>query len=210
MFDNFQLKLAEHWEIVVAEFNPHFVRMTGADYGMKFIDWNKDDCHHWRIVGYNKAICILTAQRHMMRLLREIVGHLLGERTSDQRREHHPKWEQLQSNSFFSFGTSSSFRIRASANQAFSAPPTFDPVQTHGLIASMYQACADELDLAQTSPAFVQCLIRVFRISLYSKTWGKGGLWDTVVDEIMCTIYRRFIWWRQMHKESEIMLENYN
>lgn len=209
MFDNSQLKLCEHWEILIAEFNPHYVTMTGPDYGKKLVDWDEEGCHHWHFVGYLKSMYILTAQRHMMRFLRAVLDNLLQDRSNDQRNEQHPKWQQLMQNSFFSFGGSSAVRIRASANQAFSAPPSFDPLRTFELIDSMYQANVDELDLAQTNPAYVQCLIRAFETSLYSETWGKEGRWEVVVDEVMCNFYRRLIWWRQMRKEGEIMLERY-
>ena len=210
MFDNFQLKLAEHWEIIIPEFNAHYVPMTGADYGKKLVSWDKEQCHHWNIVGYQKALYILTAQSHMMRFLRTVVDNLLLERSAEQASPHHPKWEQLIQNGFYSFGSSSAFRIRASANQPFSAPPVFDPVKISELIESMYQACVDELDLAQTSPSFVQWLIRSFQASLYSETLGRKNHWGVIVDEVICNLYRRLVWWRQMHKECQMMLQKHH
>lgn len=214
MFDNSQLKAAEGFEVLISEFNPHCVTMTGVNYGMKLVKWNEEKSHHWQNVGYQKAIHILTAQNHMMHFLRSVVEVLLHEKSQlqdEQQPKSQPKWESLVQNSFFSFGSSSAVSIRASANQPFSAPPAFDPIKTFELVESMYEASIDELDLAQTNPAYVQCLIRGLEGSSYFSALGHGpdGRWGFIMDELICNFYRRFIWWRQMHKECQLMMENY-
>ena len=120
-----------------------------------------------------------------------------------------PKWDQLVQNKFFSFGSSSAQSVRASANQPFSAPPEFDPVKTLELVESLYHASVDELDLAQTDPAYLQYLVRELGATAYFERLDSESRWDWYMDEIVCNFYRRFIWWRQMLKECRRMLELY-
>ncbi len=186
MFDIYQLKLTEHWQILIPEFNRHCVTMVGPKYGMELVKWDKHRCHHWWICGFRKAHHILSAQREMMRFLRMTVQTLLEETnppepalkpnattngsswlgdaltpksvTTDGRPS--PKWDQLVQNDFFSFGAPSAESIRASANQPFSSPPHFSPIKTLELVESMFRQSADELELAQTDPAYLQYLVR--------------------------------------------------
>ena len=79
MFDNTQLRLSEHWEVLINEFNEHCVTMRGPKYGSELVEWDKDLCHHWDIVGYQKAQYILSAQQQMMHFLRVTVEGLPGE-----------------------------------------------------------------------------------------------------------------------------------
>lgn len=73
----------------------------------------------------------------------------------------------------------------------------------------MLDACIDEFDLAQTDPAYLQFLIRRLGASVYTKAHEGMDRSEFVVDELICSFYRRFIWWRQMHKECQLMLETY-
>jgi hypothetical protein len=121
MFDNSQLKLAENFEIMIGEFNPHCVNMTGSKYGAELVKWDKERCHRWEIVGYQKAQWILSAQHHMMQFLRRTVQVLLDEmqvhdamtemyhdcRANSRIRVSSPKWDKLVQNSFFNFGSTS-------------------------------------------------------------------------------------------------------
>ena len=74
MFDNSQLKLAENFEVVIGEFNAQCVNMTGSKYGSELAKYDKDQCHRWQIVGYQKAIHILTAQHHRQRCQHPLSG----------------------------------------------------------------------------------------------------------------------------------------
>ena len=254
MFDNLQLKLAENWGVLVPEFNPRCVTMRDSKYGMELVDWEKDACHRWNIVGYEKAQFILLAQQSMMDFLNRAVKGVLEEKqrldsslandndmdqsevpkdgtkaiegstaTSPEDALHEsasdaanstgktpsPKWDLLVQNRVFSFGSSSTQSVQASANQPFAAPPMFDPAKTLELVESMYQASADELDLAQTDPAYLQVLVRNLGATAYFERVDSGSKWDWFMDEIVCNFYRRFIWWRQMLKECHFMMQAY-
>ncbi|KAK5175486.1 uncharacterized protein LTR77_000625 [Saxophila tyrrhenica] len=226
MFDNYQLKLAEYWEILIPEFNRHCVTMAGPHYGMKLVKWDPEKSHRWEIVGYQKAHHVLFAQREMMRFLRLMVKALLDENQSldvtatplagDCASENtpaapaaSPKWDQLVQNGFFSFGVSSTQSIRASATQPFSAPPLFDPQRTLELVESMYRQSGDELEMAQTDPAYMRYLVRELAVTLYFERTDSKSCWQTYVDEIICNLFRRYIWWRQTLTECRRMVDSH-
>ena len=79
MFDNLNLKISEHFVVLVNEFNPNSVVMAGSGYGRKLTKPDKSKNHRWEIVGYLKAQYILTAQQKMMDFLRRTVECILRE-----------------------------------------------------------------------------------------------------------------------------------
>lgn len=92
-FDNSQLVLAEHWGILVAEFNKHCVVMRDSNYG-DVVPWNKEKAHRWEIIGFNKAQTLLIAQSSMAKMLRKIVSALLPDTTmSPSPLSIRPDWE---------------------------------------------------------------------------------------------------------------------
>ena len=223
MFDNSQLKLAENFGVLIPEFNRHCVTMHGANYGAELLEWDKEKTHRWQIVGYQKAQYILSAQLHMMRFLRRTVEALLGEmqlshgptvkqqsKPSETTQTQAPKWDQLVQNNFFSFGSTSAQSTSTFANQPFMAPRKWDPIKTIELVESFYQECVDELDLAQTDPAYLQYLVRELGLSAYFENTDEPSRWDYFMDEIPCNLYRRFIWWRQLLKECRLMETAYH
>ena len=224
MFDNIQIRLSENWQTLVPEFNKHCVNMSGPKYGAELVPWEASRCHRWEIVGYNKAKHILTAQRAMMLLLREIVRALLSERQTSvggaassapsiptTEAGGNPKWNLLVDSGFTSFGKSPSSQhfIRGSAKQPFSAPPTFDAVSALECVESMYRAALDELELSQTDPAFLQLAVRDLAASAYFDRVDSESRWNWFADEVLCSYYRRFVWWRQMLKECTLLVESY-
>ena len=120
--------------------------------------------------------------------------------------EPSPKWDQLIRNKFTNFGNSEANFVRACAVRPFSSPPHFDPLATQELVRSMCQASADELDLAQTDPAYLQHIIRKLKSTAFFKKVDSNERWSWFVDEILMNFYRRLIWWRQMLKECDIMV----
>ena len=79
LFDNLQLKLAETWEVLIPEFSRNCVTMRGPNYGAKLVKWDKDRCHLWDIVGYQKAQHILCVQQSVMDFLRRALQGLIEE-----------------------------------------------------------------------------------------------------------------------------------
>ena len=223
MFDNTQLRLCEHWEILIPEYNEHCVTMSGPKYGAELVQWTPSKAHRWHILGYNKAKHILAAQRSMMHFLRATVQALLSERESpavntavEAHNPHAPppdqrKWNLLVNTGFTSFGKDPSavYSVRGAANQPFAAPPVFDAVGTLELVESLYRAAQDELELAQTDPAFLQLAVREISAGAFSKRMDSKSRWDWLMDEVVCNYYRRFVWWRQMFKECEVMVASY-
>lgn len=145
----------------------------------------------------------------------ELAGHLEDTHLANTEVGHHverassPKWDQLIQNKFFSFGNTSAQSVRASANQPFSAPPHFDPLATVELVESMYHESVDELELAQTEPSYLQCLVSGLAATAYFERVDSKSRWTWFVDEIVCNLYGRYIWWRQMLKECRLMMEAY-
>jgi hypothetical protein len=73
----------------------------------------------------------------------------------------------------------------------------------------MYHESADELDLAQTDPAFLQHAVRALSSTAYFDRVDMETRWDWFMDEIVSNYYRRYIWWRQMAKECRNMVASY-
>lgn len=81
MFDKWHLILAEHFAVLMPEFNGNCVVMQGPEYG-KLVPWDEEKAHSWQIMAYCKARQILTAQKRIMQFLRKMVDALVGDQPS--------------------------------------------------------------------------------------------------------------------------------
>lgn len=52
--------------------------MQGSEFG-KMVPCEKEKAHKWEIMGYGKALQILTAQKRIMQFLRKAVHVLVGD-----------------------------------------------------------------------------------------------------------------------------------
>lgn len=81
MFDKWHVTFAEHFSVLMPEYNGNCVVMFGCEYG-KLVPWDEAKAHSWQIVGYCKARQILTAQKRIMQFLQKMVGALIGDQPS--------------------------------------------------------------------------------------------------------------------------------
>ncbi|THX21227.1 hypothetical protein D6D17_00177 [Aureobasidium pullulans] len=203
MFDNDNIVLAEHFSVIPSIFNPHCVVMQGPDYGT-LVKWNAEQAHRWEIVGFTKALHLLTAQETMMNLLSNCVKGLLAEADTPPTLEIHPKWNGMIASNFSRFKTN--FPWSTDFVKPFSEPPVFDARQVSELIESRHHEVLDELELLQTDPQYVQALCKEVCACLFFESWRLVDIMPWIIDYIFHSTMYRKTWWHQLTAETKQMM----
>ncbi|KAF2171385.1 hypothetical protein M409DRAFT_50831 [Zasmidium cellare ATCC 36951] len=74
-FDAEQMRMGFQRGFLAEKFSTKCVGMFGEQFG-QLLDWNKDACHSWAMVGYPLASLVLEAQAFLLSFLRKVVDLL--------------------------------------------------------------------------------------------------------------------------------------
>ncbi|KAI1088336.1 hypothetical protein F5B19DRAFT_486016 [Rostrohypoxylon terebratum] len=137
--------------------NKHMV-MHGPQYGT-LVDWEEDAAHRVDILGFPRARLVLEAQALILTTLRSIVDKILLDADRSLPHQTH-KWLELTANASFK-RTGEVESWSPYTNQAFSAPPLFDPENLLSLINTRLEASSDHLWHLQCEPAYMRRHIKI-------------------------------------------------
>ncbi|KAK5123148.1 hypothetical protein LTR85_003346 [Meristemomyces frigidus] len=152
LFDAAQMTESVEHGVLSRQYNECCVVMYGSRYG-DLVSWTASECHRWDIVGYPRAVLVLEAQSVLMGFLRKMVDIIVPQEPSGGS----SGWRALTAAGFKASGEVehwSSF-----SNQAFSAPPVFDPETALRRARAQLAAAEDHLTSLQTDPAYLHSLL---------------------------------------------------
>ncbi|KAI0894764.1 hypothetical protein F4806DRAFT_503257 [Annulohypoxylon nitens] len=157
-FDSCQLEKSWSLGSFDIDFCDKHVIMYGPRYGT-LVDWEEAAAHRADILGFPRARLVIEAQALILRTLRSIFDKILDVADHSLPHQTH-KWLELTANAGFK-------RIgeveywSPYTNQAFSAPPLFDPDHLISLINTRLEASGDHLWHLQCDPTYMRRYIKI-------------------------------------------------
>ncbi|TKX24429.1 hypothetical protein C1H76_3035 [Elsinoe australis] len=209
-FDNTQLVLSEHLAVLNPTFNKNCVVLKATGYG-SLVPWDAEKAHRWQIVGFNKAHHLFTAQAAMMRFLAKMVCQLVPTSVVIEPFEladppTSPVFDLLHLSKDRPTSTLRSHYVE----QPFRSPPRCKPEQMLNDVRTRWRAAADELELLQIDPAYLQLRVRELASGSYFMHVGATEKWNWFTDEIILNALRRETYWRQLVWECENLVRAYH
>ena len=178
-FDAAQMKVGVENSDLSNHYNENCVIMYGECYGL-LIPYHTSACHSWSAIGFPRAILILQAQQVLFKFLRSFVDVMLG---TDAIVSGDKEWRARAGPGFVvEDGMESRFSF---SNQAFSAPPMFDPITTLKRVKAQLPTAEDHLYFLQTEPAYLRNLVRQFRSGEQYTKMPEAKVWGMIVADLM-------------------------
>ena len=171
------------------DFNSSCVIMYGHMYG-RLTPFDAALLHRGDYMGYPIARLVLEAQCSLMRVIRQIVEEALTTVVEGSGQE---KWSEQAVLGFQSREPDIGAGIAA---LPFGPPLRFDPDIWQETLTLQMEACEDELAMLQTSPSYLQELIRQKRNNTYIKTMPEDTRWALLSVHSWINDYENATMWR--------------
>ncbi|KAK4543627.1 hypothetical protein LTR36_005272 [Oleoguttula mirabilis] len=179
MFDLQQMKLSVEGGSISRHYNSNCVVMYGDKYG-ELIMWDRAQCHRWNCIGYPRAVLVLEAQSTLLGFLRRVVDIIAPQ---DAGIEGSTEWSTLAAAGFKSSGEVEYWSTFS--NQAFSAPPTFDPEAALKSARAQLAAAEDHLRFLQTDAVYIQNLLGKQRRGEHFTQMPTEKVWKLLVADLL-------------------------
>jgi hypothetical protein len=169
----------------------------------QLVQWDKSLSHGWIQVGYPCALLTFEAQRNMSRFLRTAVELLLTNDLENAAKGN-DNWYKLVSTGFA--GVQSSIPKPLYIEQAFSAPPSFEPSYIADLFNTKYANAEDDLVQLQAQPGYVRHILEELNTSMAHMT-TKDETRTRNMNGMAARSVMRYTAWTFLSSEADILVQ---
>lgn len=178
-FDADQLRPGFQHGFLADQFNRKCIIMHGSEYG-RLVDWQKEACHNFLMVGYPLATLVLEAQCVLLKILRKLLDHIMP---SGKPKEGNSAWQQFTHTGFRAAENIEAWSVYT--HQPFSTAPKFEPLKWGQHARAQLEAAQDHLNFLQTDSVYLRSNIDTANDKFFT-TQASDMVWNArIVDFVL-------------------------